>query len=84
MSSNRDEKRTSFHSSFFCFHPLDFGSGPSRFNSEIVLKFLDPRAGINNDGRDAFLVMSSACYDRTCLWSADIFISVWQEFFLFL
>ena len=37
-----------------------------------------------NDGRDAFLVMSSAYYDRTCLWSADIFTSVWQENFLFL
>ena len=30
----------------------------------------------DNDGRDAFLVMSSAYYDRTCLWSADIFTSV--------
>ena len=29
-----------------------------------------------NDGRDAFLVMSSAYYDRTCLWSADTFTSV--------
>ena len=29
-----------------------------------------------NDGRDAFLVMSSAYYDRTFLWSADIFTSV--------
>ena len=34
-----------------------------------------------NDGRDALLVMSSAYYDRTCLWSADIFTLVWQEFF---
>ena len=34
--------------------------------------------------RDAFLVMSSAHYDRTCLWSGDIFTSVWQENFLFL
>jgi len=38
----------------------------------------------SNDGRDAFLVMSSAYYKRTCLWSADIFTSVWQEKFLFL
>ena len=36
-----------------------------------------------NDGRDAFLVMSSAYYDRSCLKSADIFTSVWVEFFLF-
>jgi len=35
----------------------------------------EPR-GYPNDGRDAF-------YDRTCLWSADIFTSVWQDFFLF-
>ena len=34
-----------------------------------------------NDGRDAFLVMSSAYYDRTCLWSADIFTLLWQENF---
>ena len=32
-----------------------------------------------NDGRDALLVMSSAYYYRTYLWSADIFTSVWQE-----
>ena len=38
----------------------------------------------SNDGRDAFLVMSSAYYDRTCLGSADIFTSIWQENFLFL
>ena len=31
-----------------------------------------------------FLVMSSAYYDRTCLWSADIFTSVWKENFLYL
>ena len=37
-----------------------------------------------NDGRDTFLVMSSVYYDRTCLWSADIFTSVWQENLLFL
>ena len=37
-----------------------------------------------NDGRDAFLVMSSAYYYRTCLWSADISTSVRQENFLFL
>ena len=37
-----------------------------------------------NDGRDAFLVISSAYYYRTCLWSADIFTSFWQEIFLFL
>ena len=37
-----------------------------------------------NNGCDAFLVMSYAYYDRTCLWSADIFTSVWQENFLFL
>ena len=42
----------------------------------------DPFLG--NDGRDAFLVMSSAYYDRTCLWSAEISTSVWQECFLFL
>ena len=34
-----------------------------------------------NDGRDTFLVISSAYYDRTFLWSADIFTSVWQENF---
>ena len=39
---------------------------------------------LGNDGLDAFLVMSSAYYDRTCLWSVDIFTSVWQEHFLFL
>ena len=33
---------------------------------------------IFNDGRDAILVMSSAYYDRTCLWSADISTLVWQ------
>ena len=38
---------------------------------------------VSNDGRDAFLVMSSAYYDRTCLWSADILNSVWQENLLF-
>ena len=32
-----------------------------------------------NDGRKDFLVMSPAYYDRTCLWSADILNSVWQE-----
>ena len=36
-------------------------------------------SSLANDGRDAFLVMSSAYYERTCLWSADIFTSVWQE-----
>ena len=35
----------------------------------------------SNDGRDAFLVMSSEYYDRTCLWSADSFTLVWQENF---
>ena len=35
----------------------------------------------SNDGCDAFLVMRSAYYDRTCLSSADILISVWQDFF---
>ena len=37
----------------------------------------------HNDGRDGFLVMSSAYYDRTCLWSGDIFTSIWQEKFYF-
>ena len=50
-------------------------------NFILLLKFfhfLEPF----NDGHDAFSVMSSAYYDRTCLWSADIFTSVCQEFFL--
>ena len=29
----------------------------------------------SNDGRDVFF----SNYDRTCLWSADIFTSVWQD-----
>ena len=45
---------------------------PSRFGDDVVLK-------VTIDGRDAFLEMSSAYYDRTCSWSADIFTSVWQE-----
>ena len=44
----------------------------------------DQTYNLTNDVRDTFLVMSSAYYDRTCLWSADIFTSVWQENFLFL
>ena len=36
--------------------------------------------GKGNDGRDAFLVMSSAYYYRTSLKSADIFTSVWKVF----
>ena len=45
---------------------------------------LPAEALLGNDGRDAFFVMRSAYYDRTCLWSADIFTSIWQENFLFL
>ena len=51
----------------------------------LFIKFLlMSTASKHNDGRDAFLVMSSTYYDRTCLWSANIFTSVWQENFLFL
>ena len=53
-------------------------------NAEIERKTLLCKSQLGNYGRDAFLVMSFAYYDRTCLWSADIFTSVWQENLLFL
>ena len=28
------------------------------------------KRSVSSYGREAFLVMSSACYERTCLWSA--------------
>ena len=56
----------------------------TKMHLDILYSKLPVTANLHNDGRDAFLVMSSAYYDRTCLWSADIFTSVWQEKFLFL
>ena len=36
-----------------------------------------------NDGRDALLVLSSAYYDRTYLWSADILLQFGKTIFHF-